>query len=113
MRGTNWHSVVSQHFPGWTLLDPRECKSKDPAVYTEWDLDHIDKAWGVLAYMDSDNPSGLGMMFEVGYACASDKFIAFVDAMRDDDPRRKYFDMLRVRANVVAPTIEQMARLVP
>lgn len=108
-RGTKWQREVKALFPDWVLFDPRKCKSKDPATYTRWDLNHIDKARVVLAYMDSDNPSGYGLSFEVGYASAQDKVVVFVDAMRRNDPRRKYFDMIRVRANVVCSTLKEVA----
>lgn len=108
MRGVDWQAEVAKLLPGWTLFDPKECKSKDPATYYEWDIGHVEKARVVLAYMEAGNPSGYGLMYEVGYAAAKDKLIVFVDAM-GDDPRSKYFDMLRVRANLVCKTLGEAA----
>jgi len=108
MRGIDWQGEVAKVLPGWVLFDPRESKSNDPATYYEWDIGHIEKAEVVLAYMNSGNPSGYGLMYEVGYAAAMNKLIIFVDAMVDD-PRSKYFDMLRVRANLVCKTLHEAA----
>lgn len=95
MRGVDWQAEVAKRLHGWIIFDPRECKSTDPHVYTEWDLNHIDKARVVLAYMETGNPSGFGMSWEMGYARAKNKHVVFVDAL-GDDKRSKYFDMHRV-----------------
>jgi hypothetical protein len=108
MQGVDWQAEVAKLLPGWRLFDPKGLKSKDPATYYEWDIGHVEKASVFLAYMDAGNPSGYGLMYEAGYAAAEHKLIVFVDAM-GDDPRSKYFDMLRVRANHVCRTLEEAA----
>lgn len=108
MKGVDWQSEVAKVLPGWTIYDPRECKSTDPSVYTEWDLVHIDKARCVLAYMEAGNPSGFGLSFETGYAYAKNKYIVFVDAL-GDDKRSKYFDMLRTVSWRVVKSLPEAA----
>lgn len=109
-KGVDWQAKVAKLLPGWPLLDPRECKSTNPSEYTEFDLGQIDKARVFLAYMDSDNPSGYGLAVELGYAYAvGNKHIIFVDAMNENDPRSRYFDMLRVMSAQVFKTLPEAA----
>lgn len=79
---------------GWDVLDPRTWQDPDPAIYTARDLQAIRQSDAVLAYMDSANPSGLGMSLEVGYAHGLGKRVLFIDGI-GGDWRSRYFGMHR------------------
>lgn len=76
---SGWGARVAACLPGHTIFDPASHGLQDERDYTRWDLEHVAKADIVLAYMESDNPSGVGMALEVGYARALGKTILFVD----------------------------------
>jgi hypothetical protein len=84
-------------------LDPRDWAEDCPTPrdYTARDLAEIRSADLVVAHMDSSNPSGYGMSFEVGYAVALGKPVVYWDGM-DGDWRDKYFGMIRSTAIPVA-----------
>ncbi|OFX03255.1 MAG: hypothetical protein A3E78_12000 [Alphaproteobacteria bacterium RIFCSPHIGHO2_12_FULL_63_12] len=85
-------------------IDPRSHGLSDPSLYTRWDLDGIERANVIVAYMGSNNPSGFGLCIEAGYGYALGKRIIFIDAIADDW-RSRYFDMLR-RISTVVTSIE-------
>lgn len=67
MKG-KWTEVVKSELPGNYFHNPREHGLEDPKNYTRWDLGMISRSDVVLAYMDSLNPSGIGLALEVGFA---------------------------------------------
>lgn len=97
-------SLLSEH----EILDPRSWNSLSPTVYTARDLNAILRADCLLVHMASTNPSGLGLSVELGYAYALCKKIVFCDEIQNDW-RSRYFDMHRVMASIVCPSIEEAA----
>lgn len=51
----------------------------EPHLYTPWDMLAVKSADAVFAYLEKDNPSGIGMAFEIGYALALGKTVFFVN----------------------------------
>ena len=91
-------------------LDPASWQDQfpEPAQYTKRDLAAITEADVVVAFMDPSNPSGYGMLLEVGYAHALGKPICFVDLL-GSDWRSKYFGMVRSVARSIAEGPETVA----
>lgn len=79
---------------GHEVLDPASHGMVNEYEYTRWDLDAIDRADLILAFMDSSNPSGYGLNFEVGYGYAKGKDIVYFDQL-GNDWRQEYFGMIR------------------
>jgi nucleoside 2-deoxyribosyltransferase len=75
------------------VIDPRTRGLTEERDYTEWDLAGIRASDLVIAYMDSDNPSGFGLSLEVGYARALDIPIWYV--CEDTTSRQRFFGMVR------------------
>jgi nucleoside 2-deoxyribosyltransferase len=100
------HVVLAAH----TVLDPRSWQCDDPQVYTRRDLEAIDEADVLLAFMCSANPSGYGLSVELGYAFAKGKRILFVDNIKEDW-RSKYFGMHREMSEVFPSVTAAIATL--
>jgi len=65
---------------------------KDEKQYTAWDLQAINDCDILFGFLEFNNPSGLGLMLEIGYAAALGKTIIFVD---DKPEVKKYTGMAR------------------
>lgn len=98
--GNSWFEVI----------DPRSHGLKDEKEYTAWDLDGIARSVTVVAYMDSDNPSGYGLSLEVGYAIGLGIPVWYV--CEDTTDRQRFFGMVRSVAhrnfNSLADCIEAL-----
>jgi nucleoside 2-deoxyribosyltransferase len=90
---SEWQDYVISRLPEHSFIDPRSHGLKDEKDYTAWDLLGIRECSLLLAYMDSENPSGFGLSLEVGYAKALGKTIYYV--CEDATARQKYFGMVR------------------
>lgn len=90
---SNWQSRVTHGAPQFGYKDPRSHGLTEEKDYTEWDLRAIRDSQIVLAYMDSDNPSGYGLSLEVGYAKAIGREVWYV--CEDTTARQRYFGMVR------------------
>jgi len=99
-----WQDRVIAAHPEIRFLDPRSHGFTAEHEYTEWDLSAIRESDVVLAYMDTDNPSGFGLSLEVGYARALGKTILY--ACEDTSPRQKYFGMVRCCSNVTFTSLD-------
>lgn len=80
------------------FLDPRTHHLTEESDYTAWDLWAVNQSDYVFAYMEKDNPSGQGLMLEIGYACnCGTRQIIFVED--EGDERTRYYGMARQCAN--------------
>ncbi|HMN10707.1 MAG TPA: nucleoside 2-deoxyribosyltransferase domain-containing protein [Bellilinea sp.] len=99
---SSWQNVVSEYVYEAlgrdlvVLLNPQDHDSPEEDAYTTWDLEAIRQADIVFAYIERDNPSGVGTSLEIGYARALGKIIILVDEKQDS-----HFGMARVAADVV------------
>lgn len=105
MRG-GWQDRVIEACEGLNVefFDPRSHGLKDEVEYTHWDLEHVNLADCVFAYVEKDNPSGHGMMLELGYCAGMNWWKIFVE--EEDDPRTKYFGMARTISNEAVVGLE-------
>lgn len=109
MRG-NWRDLVRQKVPIAVYLDPCKHQLTEPQHYTIWDLAAVDHCDVVLAYMESDNPSGIGMALEIGYARGKGKVVILAD-----ESSNRYMAIVRAASslwfNTLDGAIEYLARL--
>lgn len=101
---SQWQDRVIAALPYCKFIDPRTHGLADEKAYTEWDLCGIRSSTLVMAYMDSENPSGFGLSLEVGYAKAMQKKIVYV--CEDTTPRQRYFGMVRACADEVYASLD-------
>lgn len=95
MRG-DWRNIVKELVPFATFIDPVEHGFVEPEEYTPWDLAGVRECDVVFAYLEKSNPSGLGMMLEIGYGKGLSKFVIFVD-----EKNERYTQIGRIAADVV------------
>jgi nucleoside 2-deoxyribosyltransferase len=77
------NSVASTH----ELINPAEKEKNgiwDIGKICTWDKYSIQKADIVFAYLEKDNPSGIGLSCEVGYAKALNKVVILVNEKTDN-----------------------------
>ncbi len=79
----------------------------DPKLYTTWDLFYVSKCDILFAYMENDNPSGIGLSIEIGFAKGLGKTIILVDEKSNENKDfARYFKIIRECSNVVFNELE-------
>jgi len=91
---SGWQEILKDSTNACIFYDPRDSGLKEPLLYTNWDLKHVKKCDVIFIYIEKDNPSGIGLSVEIGYAKALGKHIILVDEKEDD----KRFDIVRACA---------------
>lgn len=99
----DWQDTVMRGAPQHTYFDPRTHELTDPLLYTRWDLSRVAQADVVFAYIDDDNPSGIGMSAEIGYAYALGKIIILADRAS----ARKY-NFIRAISDITCSDIQTL-----
>jgi len=99
---TEWREYVKTHISGPFWLDPTKHGLDRPGEYTVWDLTAVRQSDVVFAYMAVDNPSGVGLALEVGYAIALGKPVILVD-----ESTNKYMDIVQRAASLSYPTLAE------
>lgn len=99
---SEWRSLVKENCKQGLYFDPTSHHENNPDAYTLWDLAAIDGCDILFGYLAEDNPSGIGLALEIGYAKALDKTIIFV-CQKDD----KYFDIVKSASDVVFDSLEE------
>lgn len=108
----NWRDYFREILPTFQFYDPSRHGLRDEIEYTKWDLNHIRLADVVVAYMEEDNPSGIGMSLEIGYAAALGKPVILYDARSPIDDRfSRYMGMARIVCENVYSLQEVVERL--
>ena len=104
---SGWQALVKDRCDEIEYLDPSRHGLSNPREYTIWDLEHIKQCDIVFAYMESTNPSGIGLTLEIGYAKALNKTIILVDEKSCVDSEfEKRFRIVRCSADIVFNTLE-------
>lgn len=109
---SNWREYALRLICGDWLFDPqqRDKRRSTPMSapgYTQWDLFHIAHSDILLGYMEKDNPSGIGLALEIGYAKARGVLVVLViDPEIADDPR---YAIMLAAADISVPTLEMAA----
>jgi nucleoside 2-deoxyribosyltransferase len=111
---SGWQDKVIKALPEITFVNPSINGFSVPQEYTIWDMEAIKASDAILAYLEIDNPSGLGLAFEMGYALGLGKLAFLVN----DQWKNKYTGMLVSSAtmtfsNLLSATtfLEQMAKI--
>lgn len=96
-----WREEVMERVQGAIYFDPTYNGLTSEKEYTAWDLDAIDRSDIVFAYMEENNPSGIGTATEVGYAVAKGKYVIYVQDVNLQASRKPYFGMIRAMARFI------------
>lgn len=100
---SNWQAkVINTLQDEFVFFNPREHGLEHSDFYTAWDIHFVKECDILFAYMESSNPSGYGLAFELGIAYALNKTIILIDEKSDKDDRfAKYFKILHRPSGVV------------
>ncbi|NEU09378.1 hypothetical protein GZH53_13720 [Flavihumibacter sp. R14] len=110
MNTFDWQSKVISDVNATNLLfyNPREHNLDKSAEYTVWDMFYVKKCDIVFAYMQKENPSGIGLTLEVGFAKALDKTIILVDERSANDTVfANKFEIVRQSASIVFDNLDE------
>ena len=100
---TNWREVIKLELGSSCFFDPIESGFSIPEYYTAYDLLAIRNCDILVGYLEKDNPSGIGLSAEIGYAKALNKLIILVDEKND-----KYTQFIRVCADIICENLDDM-----
>lgn len=89
---TVWRDKVKAAYPLAIYLDPTTSGLADEASYTAWDIQAIQNSDIFFGYLEKDNPSGYGLMLEIGVAFSYDVDVLLVD---EKPEMRSYTGMAR------------------
>lgn len=109
MNESNWQKKVIEtiNSDNFVFYNPREHSLTNSTEYTFWDLFYVKQSDILFAYMQSDNPSGIGLTLEVGYARALDKSIILVDERsKNDEAFANRFKIVRESSTIVFDNLE-------
>lgn len=101
---SGWQSRFIERHPSVEFIDPSSHNLADPKEYTKWDMRAIKECDFVIAYLEKDNPSGLGLAFEIGYAVGLNKPVVLVNEKGDD----KYTAILEHASTFSVVDIEEV-----
>lgn len=104
MNESNWQQKVIDQIGkhNFVFYNPREHSLTNSTEYTFWDLFYVKQSDILFAYMQEDNPSGIGLTLEIGYARAMDKSIILVDERSAiDDAFANRFKIVRESSTIV------------
>jgi hypothetical protein len=106
---SNWQSKVMDSINNdFIFFNPRDHKLDDPDFYTTWDIHFVKDCDIFFGYMESNNPSGFGLAFELGLAYALNKTIILVDEKSELDATfAKYFKILYKPSGIVVSNLDE------
>ena len=83
----DWRSkvttVLRKHDAHLEFFDPRALSGEEMEAIARTELNWLSQCSLLFFYLESDNPSGLGSAFEVGYCVASGIPVIFIDERRN------------------------------
>lgn len=101
------NEVISRLQNEFTFYDPAKHGLQNSEQYTQWDIHQLHHSDIVFGFLEKENPSGVGMALEIGYARAMNKTIILVDEKTGlDDVSTNRFAIVRNSANVVFDNLQ-------
>lgn len=106
---SNWHKKLTciEGFKWYNPAAKESDKILSLAEYISWDTCHIKKSDILFVYIESTNPSCIGLSAEIGYANALGKTIITIIEPDNLNFKDRYFDFLRGLSSVVYDNLEQ------
>lgn len=104
MNESNWQQEVINSVGNdkYIYFNPREHLLSKSNEYTMWDLFYVKNCDVVFAYMQRNNPSGIGLTLEIGYAAALGKQIILIDEKSSfDEHFEQKFKIVRESSSIV------------
>ncbi len=77
---SDWQDIIKQKAPQHQYFDPRiDADQRFAYRWTQQEIEGVKWCNLVFAYFESDNPSGMGLAKEIGWATILDKPVIYVD----------------------------------
>lgn len=93
---SGWQDWFIKRYPHIEFLDPRSHGFTAPELYSEWDNNAIDECDLLIAYLENDNPSGVGLAYEIGRALGQGKHAFLIEDTNSYwNEDRRYFELVR------------------
>lgn len=104
-----WQNSLTKELTGkFTFYNPRENLLEEPKGYTIWDLHHIKKSDILFGYLESSNPSGIGLSLEIGFASSLNITTILIDEKSKFDQNfKRYFSIVQKTADIVFEDFEE------
>jgi len=105
---SDWQIKLTERYGDkFQFYNPRDHKIAEPHLYASWDIHYVRKCDIIFAFMEASNPSGFGLMFEIGMAYALNKTIILVDEKSEvDDTFARYFKIAHQPSGNVFKTLD-------
>lgn len=113
---SNWQDQVMniKRYPDQTMTfyDPRNKNVENERKlsleeYGTWDLHYIKQCDIVFGYMERDNPSGVGMACELGYAFCIGKTVITVIESGNLHQEDRYIQFMKKVSHITFDTLEE------
>jgi nucleoside 2-deoxyribosyltransferase len=106
---SNWQfKIIDALGDTFIFFNPREHGLEHSDSYTMWDIHFVKECDIFFAYMESTNPSGYGLAFELGIAHALGKTIILIDERSGkDETFARYFKIVYKPSGIVLNSLDQ------
>jgi nucleoside 2-deoxyribosyltransferase len=106
---SDWQLKLTERYGDkFQFYNPRDHKISEPHLYASWDIHYVRKCDIIFAFMEASNPSGFGLMFEIGMAYALNKTIILIDEKSGvDDTFARYFKIAHQPSGNVFKTLDE------
>jgi nucleoside 2-deoxyribosyltransferase len=106
---SNWQEkVIGALGNNCTFFNPRAHQLESDKEYWVWDMHFVKECDLIFAYMESDNPSGFGLTFEIGLAYALNKTIILIDEKSNiDKDFERYFKIVSNSTRILYNNLDE------
>ena len=100
--------LLDRYGDRFTFYNPNDHNLSAAQQYATWDAHYVRKCDILFAFMEAGNPSGFGLMFEIGMAYGLNKTIILVDERSASDAQfGKYFQIAYQPAGNVFHSLQE------
>ena len=105
---TNWQEKIIERLKDrFVFLNPRSHGLHAPHLYAPWDIHFVRNCDILFGYMESSNPSGYGLAFEIGLSYGLGKTTILVDERSQADAEfGRYYNLVRLSCSAVFSNLE-------
>ena len=109
---SNWQEKVTSRIDA-EFYNPRTKEVDKVLTLTEfgtWDLHYIKQCDIVFAYMEKNNPSGIGMSVEIGFAKGLGKTVILCLEENNEFIKDKYLEFMKKASDIVFTDFEEAVK---
>lgn len=106
---SDWREVIKKECKEFVFFCPKDKEvSYEMKVeeYGTWDLHYIKQADIIFCYMEKNNPSGIGLACEMGFAYGIGKTVVLILENGNEYTEERYLNFLRKVSHVTFPNFQ-------